>query len=331
MIWINLIFFENLWFALYSLYLLAQTRNYNEISTELNKLYNTTWATTIFTRYLYLYIIHILVNKYIPDCVVYSYIIHLPPLYNIYIEPVLRTGIIHLYKICSTILKLIFILLFCITIRIHPETSIIEPNNLYMNLSNIYNSDLYECIFHCISIILITLTRDYNYTNYKILKYIYYYQYRYNFTITTNVDTYNYFNHIITLGYYQNVISTPTFAYNLVRLFPLTLNYIVFVLYLYNILNCANIILDMYTESRLIKWLLNFAILVYIDRKEELRIHHIRFICGLVYSNGILWWLLINSETLTFLNVLYKKYTNIYISVVDTDELELDVDEDFWN
>jgi len=330
MIWINLIFFENLWFALYSLYLLTQTRNYNEISTELNKLYNTTWATTIFTRYIYLYIIHILVNQYLPDCIIYSYIIHLPPLYNIYVEPVLRTGIIHIYKLLSTLLKIIFILLFCITIRIHPETSSIEPNNLYMNLSNIYNSDLYDCIFHCISIIIITLTREYNYTNYKILKYMYYYQYRYNFTITTDVESFNYFNQIITLGYYQHVISTPTFAYNLIRLFPLTLNYIIFVLYLYNILNCTNIILDMYTNNWVLKWLFNFGILLYIDRKEERYIHHIRFILGLIYNNGILWWLLINSETISFLRILFNKYTCIYYKSIDVDS-ELDVDEDFWN
>lgn len=335
MIWINLIFFENLWFALYSIYLLTRTNNYNEISTELNKLYNTTWATTIFTRYIYLYIIYLFINRYLPDCTVYSYIIHLPPLYNIYVEPVLRAVIIQLYKLVSILLCIGFILLFCITIRIHPETSRIEPSHLYLNLTNIYNSNIYECVYHCIFIIIMALTRDYNYTNYKILKYLYYYQYRYNFTITSDVNTFNYFNSIITLGYYQHVISTPTFAYQFITLLPLTLNYIVFIFYMYNILNCANVIFDMYTTSVVIKCIINYSIILYIDYgKETNLIHCIRFMLGWVYPNGIFWWLLINRETVYFLNIMYKKYTNIYTTVVrsrtNSTSTEMDIDEDFY-
>lgn len=330
MIWINLIFFENLWFALYSLYLLTQTRNYMEISTQLNTLYNTTWATTIFIRYIYLYIIYILVNRYLPNYTIYSYIIHLPPLYNVYVEPVLRLIITQLYTTISLLGKIVFILVFCITIRIHPDTMSINPVNLYINISNIYNASIYDCVYHCCFILLMTIVRDYNYTNYKLLKYVYYYQYKYNFTITSETNTFNYFNKVIKLGYYKSVIDTPLFAYNLIRLIPFTFNYLIFVLYLYNILNCITIVIDMYNDSFILKWFINFVLLLFIDfNKEDWKVHLTRSICGLFYCNGIVWWLLINSETILFSQTLITKYTNIY-QYHQYVQLELEVDENFW-
>lgn len=325
--WNNLIIYENLWYSAYSIYLLLlQNQDYLEIYSKLNTLYKTNFETNIIIRYIYLYILDYLIPKY----TIYIYIIHLPPIYNIYIEPILSKIAIKIYNIIYILGKCILVYIFCITIRIHPNTTTINSRNLYINLNNIYNSDLYECVYHCCMINTLSFWRNYNYSNYKFMKYIYYYRYNYNFTITPLINTHEYFNKIITLGYYQNVINTPDFAYNFLLLFSLTMNYIMILIYLYNVLNCTNLLVELYSNNWLIKWCITCLILAIIDyKKEEWKTHLLRFMFGIIYPNGIISLLLINKETLECATIIWNKYRNIYISTHPTETI--DFDENFWN
>jgi hypothetical protein len=160
------------------------------------------------------------------------------------------------------------------------------------------------------------------------MKYIYYYRYNYNFTITPLVDTHEYFNKIITLGYYQNVVNTPDFAYNFLLLFSLTMNYGMILIYFYNVLNCANLLIELYSNNWFIKWCITCGIIgIYDSKKEELKTHLLRFMFGIIYPSGIMSLLLINKETLECATIMLNKYRNIYTSPVET----IDFDENFWN
>lgn len=320
--WNKLIIYENLWYAGYSIYLLLQNRDYVEIYSKLNVLYKTNLETTIIVRYIYLYIL----DSIISDYTIYLYIIHSPPIYNTCIEPILSKLVTKLYNVLYVIGKCILVYLFCTTIRIHPSTTTINSRNLYMNIINIYNSELYECVYHCCVINTLSFCRNYNYSNYKVMKYIYYYRYKYNFTITPLVDTREYFNKIITLGYYQNVVNTPEFVYNFLLLFSLTMNYMMMLIYLYNVLSCTNLMIELYSNNWFIKWCVTCGILVVMDyRKEELKTHVLRFIFGIIYPNGIVSLLLINKETLECATIFLNKYT--ISSSVET----IDFDENFWS
>ncbi len=340
---INLIFFENFCFAIYTLYLLLyrdKNLDYNEITNRLSNLYTTSaWSTTIFVRYIYLYILYFVMNQYFPNYIIYSYIIHFPPFYNIYIEPSLHIISTHIYNILEILFKYFIIYLFCITIRLHPDTTRIDPTNLYMNISNIYHSNLYDCIYHCIIILILTFCRNFNYINYKCLKYIYYYQSNYNFTITLQdrSSTHDYFNKIITLGCYKNIINTPLFAYHFIHIFPITINYIIFIIYFYNILNCANILVETYIISDYyINWCINYVIiltiLLIIDyHRENWKIHMLRFLCGFIYPSSILIMLLINSDSLLAFKVLYTKYRMTTTPLSKTTLTMNDLNENVWN
>lgn len=292
------------------------------MNTRLGRLYNTRYTTTnIISRYMYLY----LLSDWLPY---YFYIIHLPPFYNAYIEPILHTTLVKIYNVLYVIVKLIFIYLFCFTIRFHPATTIINPHQLYIYIDSIYHSDLYHFFYHCCVILILRTCRDYNYINYKILKYMYYYKYKYDYNIQPT-NLYLYFHKIIINGYYKNIIGTPEFVYNFLLLFSLIFNYILIWIYYYNILICSRLFVDLWWNGHwLIKWCIECCILSLIYPEQNWRLPLLRCLLGiLVYPSGIMWLIFINKETILCVNILKEKYNNLN-SPVNAHSL-IEFDEDF--
>lgn len=302
----NFLLFENLCFAIYTIYIIIFKKhilNY-DIVNAIASLYKTTNYTNIFVRYLYLYI----ASKYIPYDNYYMYILHLPQIYNSYIEPLIEYVNINVTKLIKMCFKFIYIYIFYLTIRNYPETSKIDSKYLYWNINSLYNSDIYVSTCNIIFMFILKILRMSNYPSYKLYKYLYYYKYKFHYESEFHIDIYNYFNYnIVIAGYYKLFIDTPQFAYCMHNMLPTTFKYLIYNYYIFNILECCYQLCSSYYFLNII--LLNILITITDISKMSYYVYWVR--CIMIILMPSLWicfWMLITDDMYTFLKLMHKKY-----------------------
>ena len=325
----NWLLFENVCFAIYTIHVIVFTSNkvnYENI-TRITSLYNSTNYTNIIVRYLYLYIL----SAYLPFDNYYMYALHLPQTYNTYIEPILQCASVNLFKLVKVCIKLIFILLFYLTMRVYPDTNKIHPKYLYWSTHRLYRSDIFGSISNIFIMYILKILRVTNYPSYKMYKYLYYYKYKFEYESEFEYnDVYNYFNYnIVIVWYCQPFVDTPKFAYYIHNILPHTFMYIVYNYYIYNILECSVIL---FSNNHFLNTLLLIT-LIHITDGMVLNWHYIYAVrciaLILLPSQWFWWWIFMNEEVYTFLKLIYEKYLDNNIIITNKFE-KIIIDENFF-
>lgn len=293
------IFFENVCYAVYFLYCLLKCQDtYNVLL-----LYDSNIKTNILVRYMYLYVLDYLCTDYFYP---YCYIIHIPFIYNNLCHVVLNNICDYIYDILIFLCRVLFILYFLIGIRLEPEMCKIDPKKMYLNITNIYNSDIDLCLYHCFFQVGIQITRYCHYKIYKILKYTYYYYHKFKYNSTPPLVTLSeYFTPIIQIGFYQNVIPTPEFAQYIVLLFPYILQFLIYQIYYHNVILCINTITYNYSPS--VAWLFTHLYMYLTDIEQPWHVHYLRSAIGMLLPFPSILYLCINKEVFLFLETLWDK------------------------
>lgn len=323
------ILFENICFAIYTVYVIIFTSNivnYENIN-KITSLYYSTNYTNVIVRYLYLYML----STYLPFDNYYIYALHLPQTYNTYIEYVIHFISFNLFKLLKVCIKLIFIFLFYLTMRIYPDTKNIHPKYLYSSVHRLYRSDIFGSMYNILIMCMMKMLRATNYPTYKLYKYIYYYKYKFEYESEFDDRcVHDYFNYnIVIIGYCQPFINTPQFAYIMHNILPHTLRYIVYNYYIYNILECCMIMCSH-------NYFLNIPILIILIHITDgvvpnwHYIYLVRCAALIVFPSQWFWlWIFMNEEMCTFVKLFYEKYLDNGIIITNKFE-KIIIDENFF-
>lgn len=320
------ILFENLCFAIYTIHTVICTTtlvNYENIDT-ITSLYNSSNYTNVGVRYAYLYLLSI----YLPHGSWMMYILHLPQTYNTYVEPALHCLCVNLFRIVKFLLKLVYVSLFFLTLRVYPDTRAIHPRHLYWGATHLLTADIFGSVMHISIMYMLKVLRVVNYPSYKMYKYIYHY--KYNFQYQDEFDqrfVFHYLHyHIVTAGYCQPFIDTPKFAHVLHNLLQHTFQYLVYNYYIYNILDCAFTLFQPHLDD-----LTTSTILIGLMYATDGSFSLVRIFATLAFpSLWVWWWLLMNEEVYMFVEILYKKYVGHHAVTMNKFEKVI-VDEDFFS
>lgn len=322
------ILFENLCFSVYTIHTVICTTtlvNYENIDTITSLYKSSSNYTNVGVRYAYLYIL----SMYLPHYW-WMYILHLPPTYNVYVEPALHCLSLNLFRIVKFLLKLVYISLFFLTLRVYPYTRAIHPRYLYWGVTNLLSTaDIFGSVMHISIMYILKVLRVVNYPSYKMYKYIYHYKYNFQYDIDFNPgNAYNYLHyHIVTAGYCQPFIDTPKFAHVLHNLLQHTFQYFVYNYYIYNILECAFTLFQPHLDDLTMGTIL--IGLMYATESCDGSFNLVRTSATLLFPyKWVWWWLLMNKEVYTFFTIVYEKYVGHHVAVEKLEKIILD--EDFY-
>lgn len=290
----ELLLFENVCYAISTVYYLVFCSD--QFLDTISNLYQ----SNILMRYLYLYLLtHLPFNPY-----PYIFILHVPGIHNSFIEPIITLLFNKIVDIFVILLKITCICIFIVSLRVHPETQTIKPHNIYWNIINIYNSDIFTALYFITLLFMLKILRTFSYSNYKFYKYIFYYKYNFNYQTNYIFNTFDYFNEIITRGYYQPFVNTPLFAHYIIYILPETCYHILRKLYIYNLLSCWYMLFPTY------KILLNI-LMYFTDFNRQSKIVYFSRLIS-IFCIPSMWlpiWLLITDEILIIFKTCCKKYS----------------------
>lgn len=327
------ILFENLCFAIYTIHTVICTTTTLENIDAITNLYNSSSNyTNVGVRYAYLYLLSIyLPHESVNDC--WMYILHLPPTYNTYVEPTLHCLSLNLFQIVKFGVKLVYTLLFYMTMRVYPGTRTIHPRYLYWGTTKLLCSvDIFSSVMHISIMYILKVLRVVNYPSYKMYKYVYHYKYNFQYDINFDpVHAHHYlYYHIVTAGYCQPFIDTPKFAHVFHNLLQHTFQHLVYKYYIYNILDCAFTLTRSYLDDLTIGTIL--IGLMYATESSDGgggSFNLVRTCATLVFPHQwVLWWLLLNKEVYVFVTIVYEKYVGHHVAVEKLEKIILD--EDFY-
>lgn len=319
------VLFENLCFAIYTIHTVICTTTLENIDTITSLYTSSSNCTNIGVRYAYLYLLSIyLPHTSATDC--WMYILHLPPTYNMYVEPTLHCLCLNLFRIVKVFLKLVYVSLFYITLRVNPDTRQINPRYLYWCTTKLLcTSDIFGSMMHISIMYMLKVLRVVNYPSYKLYKYIYHYKYNFQYDINFDpVHAHRYlYYHIVTAGYCQPFIDTPKFAHVMHNLLQHTFQYLVYKYYIYNILDCACTLFQPYLDDLTLGTIL-IGLMYFTESGDP-----VRTCATLVFPHQwVWWWLLLNKEVYVFVTIVYEKYVG-HVTVKKFEEV-IAVDEDFY-